>query len=71
MSRFALTQDVYDIKMPCHLLLAKVASRAGEQLLPSLSQLVPTLEKTLKAKLKGEAVKQEVRNIFELTSYCK
>ena len=50
--------------MPCHTLLAKVAARAGEQLLPSLNQLAPVLEKTLKAKLKAEAVKQEVLSIL-------
>ena len=53
-------QDVYDIKMPCHLLLAKVAAKAGDQLLASIDKLVPALEKTLSAKVRAEAVKQEV-----------
>ena len=48
--------------MPCHLLLAKVAVKAGDQILGSLDQLVPGLDKTLSAKTRTEAVKQEVCN---------
>lgn len=55
-----LVQDHYDVKMPCHLLLAKLAGVAPDHLLAALDQLVGHLEKTLTAKLKVDAVKQEV-----------
>lgn len=53
-------QDHYDVKMPCHLLLMKLAGKAGSQVLGSLDSLTKPLEKTLTAKLKSDAVKQEV-----------
>lgn len=53
-------QDHYDVKMPCHLLLAKLAAAAPGPVLASLDKLVGPLEKTLTARLRGEPVKQEV-----------
>ncbi len=54
-------QDHYDVKLPCHLLLAKLAAAAPGQLLSALDRLVEPLEKTLTTRLKTDAVKQEVR----------
>ena len=54
-------QDHYDVKMPCHSLLAKLAAGAGEHVRAHLARLVPPLEATLTAKVKSDAVKQEVR----------
>ncbi len=48
------------MKLPCHLLLAKLAAAAPGQLLANLHRLTEPLEKTLQTKVKGEAVKQEV-----------
>ena len=53
-------QDHYDVKMPCHLLLAKLAAAAPGPVLTSLDRLVGPLEKTLTTRLRGEPVKQEV-----------
>ena len=53
-------QDHYDVKMPCHLLLSKLASMAGGHVLASLDKLVEPLQTTLSTKLKSDAVKQEV-----------
>ncbi|EIE20950.1 TIP120-domain-containing protein [Coccomyxa subellipsoidea C-169] len=53
-------KDHYDVKLPCHLLLAKLASAAPGQLLSALDRLVEPLEKTLTARVKTDAVKQEV-----------
>ena len=53
-------QDHYDVKMPCHLLLAKLAAAAPGPVLASLEKLVGPLEKTLTVRLRGEPVKQEV-----------
>ena len=53
-------QDHYDVKMPCHLLLAKLAAAAPGPVLASLDRLVVPLEKTLTTRLRGEPVKQEV-----------
>lgn len=56
-------QDHYDVKMPCHLLLAKLAAAAPGPVLASLDKLVGPLEKTLTVRLRGEPVKQEVLEI--------
>lgn len=53
-------QDHYDVKLPCHLLLAKLAAAAPGQLLANLHRLTDPLEKTLQTKVKADAVKQEV-----------
>ena len=57
----SILQDHYDVKMPCHLLLTKVASKAGSHVLAALDSLCKPLEKTLTARVKTDAVKQEVR----------
>ncbi len=46
--------------MPAHLLLGKLAGRAPAYVVAVLDRLVPPLQKTLTAKLKADAVKQEV-----------
>ncbi len=46
--------------MPCHLMLAKLAAAAPAQVLSSLDRLVEPLAATLSAKVKSDAVKQEV-----------
>ena len=48
------------MKLPCHLLLAKLAAATPGQLLASLHRLTEPLEKTLQTKVKTDAVKQEV-----------
>ena len=48
------------MKLPCHLLLAKLAAAAPGQLLANLHRLTEPLEKTLQTKVKTDAVKQEV-----------
>ena len=47
--------------MPAHLLLAKLAATEPSTVLGALERLVGPLEKTLTAKVKSDAVKQEVR----------
>lgn len=54
--------------MPCHILLAKLAAVAGEHVLAHLPRLVPPLEATLTAKVKSDAVKQEVRPALRTAS---
>lgn len=49
------------MKMPAHLLLGKLAALAPAYVVAVLDRLVPLLQKTLTAKLKSDAVKQEVR----------
>ncbi len=56
----AWTQDHYDVKMPCHLLLGKLAGAAPDQVRQALPRLVDPLQRTLHAKVKQDAVKQEV-----------
>ena len=46
--------------MPAHLLLGKLAGRAPAYVVAVLDRLVPPMQKTLTAKLKADAVKQEV-----------
>ena len=53
-------QDHYDVKMPCHLLLGKLAAAAPDQVRQALPRLVDPLQRTLHAKVKQDAVKQEV-----------
>ena len=53
-------QDHYDVKMPCHSLLAKMSQVAPGPVLAELDRLVEPLAKTLTAPVKSSAVKQEV-----------
>jgi cullin-associated NEDD8-dissociated protein 1 len=52
--------DHYDVKMPCHLILSKLADKCASAVLAVLDSLVEPLEKTITHKPKQDAVKQEV-----------
>ncbi|CAN6475376.1 unnamed protein product [Victoria cruziana] len=52
--------DHYDVKMPCHLILSKLAEKCPSAVLAVLDSLVDPLEKTISHKPKQDAVKQEV-----------
>ncbi|MQM07346.1 hypothetical protein Taro_040192 [Colocasia esculenta] len=52
--------DHYDVKMPCHLILSKLAEKCPSAVLAVLDTLVDPLEKTVNHKPKQDAVKQEV-----------
>ncbi|XP_039137910.1 cullin-associated NEDD8-dissociated protein 1 [Dioscorea cayenensis subsp. rotundata] len=52
--------DHYDVKMPCHLILSKLADKCPAAVLAVLDSLVEPLEKTISHKPKLDAVKQEV-----------
>eukprot|EP00271_Cylindrocystis_brebissonii_P014460 TRINITY_DN35802_c0_g1_i1.p1 TRINITY_DN35802_c0_g1~~TRINITY_DN35802_c0_g1_i1.p1 ORF type:complete len:1264 (+),score=289.80 TRINITY_DN35802_c0_g1_i1:458-3793(+) len=52
--------DDYDVKMPCHLILSKLAERCGHAVLAVIDALIEPLSKTVTAKVKSDAVKQEV-----------
>lgn len=56
----ARVQDHYDVKMPCHLLLSKLAGLAPSHVLAALQGLVDPMAATLTARVKSDAVKQEV-----------
>ncbi|KAM0046728.1 putative TATA-binding protein interacting (TIP20) [Helianthus debilis subsp. tardiflorus] len=52
--------DHYDVKMPCHLILSKLADKCPSAVLAVLDSLVEPLQKTVNFKPKNDAVKQEV-----------
>ncbi|XP_024967056.1 cullin-associated NEDD8-dissociated protein 1 isoform X4 [Cynara cardunculus var. scolymus] len=52
--------DHYDVKMPCHLILSKLADKCPSAVLAVLDSLVDPLQKTVNFKPKQDAVKQEV-----------
>eukprot|EP00246_Nothoceros_aenigmaticus_P008850 TRINITY_DN2398_c0_g2_i1.p1 TRINITY_DN2398_c0_g2~~TRINITY_DN2398_c0_g2_i1.p1 ORF type:complete len:1034 (-),score=241.13 TRINITY_DN2398_c0_g2_i1:61-2811(-) len=52
--------DHYDVKMPCHLILSKLAEKCNSAVLAVLDHVVEPLEKTVTNKTKADAVKQEV-----------
>ncbi|XP_010930555.1 cullin-associated NEDD8-dissociated protein 1 [Elaeis guineensis] len=52
--------DHYDVKMPCHLILSKLADKCPSAVLAVLDSLVDPLNKTVSHKPKADAVKQEV-----------
>ncbi|XP_039172622.1 cullin-associated NEDD8-dissociated protein 1 [Eucalyptus grandis] len=52
--------DHYDVKMPCHLILSKLAEKCAAAVLAVLDNLVDPLLKTINFKPKQDAVKQEV-----------
>ncbi|OVA11021.1 TATA-binding protein interacting (TIP20) [Macleaya cordata] len=52
--------DHYDVKMPCHLILSKLADKCPAAVLAVLDSLVDPLQKTINHKPKLDAVKQEV-----------
>ncbi|KAF5731795.1 cullin-associated NEDD8-dissociated protein 1 [Tripterygium wilfordii] len=52
--------DHYDVKMPCHLILSKLADKCPSAVLAVLDSLVDPFQKTTNFKPKQDAVKQEV-----------
>ncbi|VAI22516.1 unnamed protein product [Triticum turgidum subsp. durum] len=52
--------DHYDVKMPCHLILSKLADKCPYAVLAVLDSLVEPLEETIGDKPTGDAVKQEI-----------
>ncbi|KAK3025449.1 hypothetical protein RJ639_041335 [Escallonia herrerae] len=52
--------DHYDVKMPCHLILSKLAEKCPSSVLAVLESLVDPLQKTTSFRPKQDAVKQEV-----------
>uniref|UniRef100_A0ACD5XLH9 Uncharacterized protein n=1 Tax=Avena sativa TaxID=4498 RepID=A0ACD5XLH9_AVESA len=52
--------DHYDVKMPCHLILSKLADKCPSAVLAVLDSLVEPIERTISHKPKGDAVKQEI-----------
>ncbi|KAK4402032.1 Cullin-associated NEDD8-dissociated protein 1 [Sesamum angolense] len=52
--------DHYDVKMPCHLILSKLADKCPSAVLAVLDSLVDPLQKTINFRPKQDAVKQEV-----------
>ncbi|XP_021751471.1 cullin-associated NEDD8-dissociated protein 1-like [Chenopodium quinoa] len=52
--------DHYDVKMPCHLILSKLADKCPSAVLAVLDSLVDPLQKTINFKPKQDAVKQEI-----------
>ncbi|EPS63633.1 hypothetical protein M569_11150 [Genlisea aurea] len=52
--------DHYDVKMPCHLILSKLADKCPAAVLAVLDSLVEPLQKTISFRPKQDAVKQEV-----------
>ncbi|XP_076924300.1 cullin-associated NEDD8-dissociated protein 1-like [Bidens hawaiensis] len=50
----------YDVKMPCHLILSKLADKCPSSVLAVLDSLLEPLQKTVNFKPKQDAVKQEV-----------
>ncbi|CAA2963726.1 cullin-associated NEDD8-dissociated 1 [Olea europaea subsp. europaea] len=52
--------DHYDVKMPCHLILSKLADKCPSAVLAVLDSLVDPLQKTINFRTKQDAVKQEV-----------
>eukprot|EP00051_Salpingoeca_urceolata_P019516 m.285525 g.285525 ORF g.285525 m.285525 type:complete len:1495 (-) comp19434_c6_seq2:106-4590(-) len=58
--------DHYDIQMLTYLMLARLAATCPEEVLRRLDDFSTALEKTMTAKLKSNAVKQEVEKSEEL-----
>jgi len=63
-------KDHYDVKLPCHSMLTKLASVSPHTVLVTLDKLVEPLEKTLAVKLKSDAVKQEVDRNEDMLRSC-
>lgn len=62
--------DQYDVKIPCHLLLIKLAHIAPNQVLVALDALLEPLAATLTTKTKKDAVKQEIDRHEDLLRSC-
>ncbi|KAG1681345.1 hypothetical protein FOA52_007393 [Chlamydomonas sp. UWO 241] len=63
-------QDHYDVKMPAHLLLAKLSASEPSTVLATLERIVGPLEKTLTTKVKSDAVKQELDRHEHMLRSC-
>lgn len=63
-------KDAYDVKMKCHGLLATFASLAPGVVVASLDRFVDPLTQTLNAKVKADAVKQEVDRNEDMIRSC-
>lgn len=62
--------DVYDVKLPCHLLLARLAVVAAPTVIAALDRVVTPLHKTLRSPVKSDAVKQEVDRNEDMVRSC-
>jgi cullin-associated NEDD8-dissociated protein 1 len=62
--------DAYDVKMQCHVLLTNLAVLAPGAVSSSLDRLVDPLTATLTAKMKSDAVKQEVDRNEDMLRSC-
>ncbi|GAX78344.1 hypothetical protein CEUSTIGMA_g5786.t1 [Chlamydomonas eustigma] len=63
-------QDHYDVKMPSHMLLCRLAASEPSTVLAALERFVPPLEKTLATKVKSDAVKQELDRHEDMIRSC-
>ncbi|KAL4425586.1 hypothetical protein ABPG75_009602 [Micractinium tetrahymenae] len=63
-------KDHYDIKTICHPVLAKLAAIAPGQVTSALDRLVEPLQGTLQAKVKADAVKQEIDRNEDMLRSC-
>ncbi|KAF5203685.1 Cullin-associated nedd8-dissociated protein [Thalictrum thalictroides] len=54
--------DHYDVKMPCHLILSKLAVKCSAAVLTVLDSVVNPLQKTVNHKSKQDAVKKKVHH---------
>lgn len=63
-------RDHYDVKTLCHPILSKLAAMAPGQVTSSLDRLVEPLQATLQAKVKADAVKQEIDRNEDMLRSC-
>lgn len=63
-------RDHYDVKMTCHPILSKLAAIAPGQVTSALDRLVEPLQLTLQAKVKADAVKQEIDRNEDMLRSC-
>ncbi|KAI3438733.1 hypothetical protein D9Q98_001153 [Chlorella vulgaris] len=63
-------RDHYDVKMVAHPILTKLAAIAPGQVTSALDRLVEPLQATLQAKVKTDAVKQEVDRNEDMLRSC-
>lgn len=63
-------KDAYDVKMQCHALLSSLAGLAPGAVSASLDRLVEPLTATLTARVKSDAVKQEVDRNEDMLRSC-
>ncbi|MEW5303601.1 MAG: hypothetical protein WDW36_006278 [Sanguina aurantia] len=63
-------RDHYDVKMPCHLMMVKMAGVDPGATLAAMDSLVEPLQTTLTAKLKSDSVKQEIDRHEDMLRSC-